>query len=274
LEARLLHRPVRGWWSDGSSNVRLWDVEPPGVGTPRCVRAVSRRGKHLFLDLGEDIRVAAHLGMSGRLLVVDTARSRPPHTHAILHLDAGEELRYVDPRRFGHFRMLRRGEFEAAEIASRLGPDALEVDAETLARGLACRTAPIKSALLDQQLLAGLGNIYADEILFAVGVHPRQVSNRLLRREIEALVEATREILGRAIRAGGSTLRDYVDSSGALGRFQLAHRVYGRQGQPCVRCSATIRRQVLAGRATHFCPRCQPLRRRVARPRMRKETTT
>jgi formamidopyrimidine-DNA glycosylase len=195
-----------------------------------------------------------HLGMTGRLLVTTPDAPVALHTHARLSLAGGRELRFVDPRRFGRleFRDLRRtGAFR--------GPGA-----EPLAIGLAEFTAlfrgrrlSIKAALLNQTLLAGVGNIYADESLFHAGIRPRRSAGRLTRAELEHLWLALRKVLSHAIRLGGSSVSDYVDADGVRGFFQLEHCVYLRTGQPCRRCQTPIQRIVVAGRGTHYCPRCQ-----------------
>jgi formamidopyrimidine-DNA glycosylase len=167
---------------------------------------------------------------------------------------SGRELRFVDPRRFGRleFRELKRGPgFSAA------GVDPLEVTAEEFFRLFRGRRLAIKAALLNQKLLSGVGNIYADESLFHAGIRPRRMSGRLSRAELEGLRLALREVLEHAIRLGGSSVSDYVDADGVRGFFQLEHCVYLRTGQPCRRCQRPIRRVVLAGRGTHYCPQCQ-----------------
>ncbi|MGD0295228.1 MAG: bifunctional DNA-formamidopyrimidine glycosylase/DNA-(apurinic or apyrimidinic site) lyase [Terracidiphilus sp.] len=195
-----------------------------------------------------------HLGMTGRLLVTTPDASIAAHTHARLSLLSGRELRFVDPRRFGRleFRDLsRRAGFCAAGI------DPLTVTAEEFARLFRGRKLAIKAALLNQKLLSGVGNIYADESLFRAGIRPRRRSGRLSRAELEGLRLALREVLKHAIRLGGSSVSDYVDADGVRGFFQQEHCVYLRTGLPCRLCQTPIRRIVVAGRGTHYCPRCQ-----------------
>jgi formamidopyrimidine-DNA glycosylase len=195
-----------------------------------------------------------HLGMTGRLLVSTFDAFLAAHTHARLSLASGRELRFVDPRRFGRleFRDLSRNPaFSAA------GADPLTVTEAEFAALFRPRKLPIKAALLNQKLLSGVGNIYADESLFRAGIRPRRLSGRLTRAELEALRLALREVLEHAIRLGGSSVSDYVDADGVRGFFQLEHCVYLRTGLPCRRCQTPIRRILLAGRGTHYCPQCQ-----------------
>ena len=195
-----------------------------------------------------------HLGMTGRLLVTAPEAAVAAHTHARLTLASGRELRFVDPRRFGRleFRDLRHGAGFSAP-----GVDPLMVTEEEFAGLFHSRRLTIKAALLNQRLLSGVGNIYADESLFRAGIRPRRLCGRLTRKELERLRLALREVLLDAIRLGGSSVSDYVDADGVRGFFQLEHCVYLRTGLACLRCKTLIRRIVLAGRGTHFCPECQ-----------------
>jgi formamidopyrimidine-DNA glycosylase len=233
----------------------------------RAILAVHRMGKHIVCDLGPagggplDMSTAkpgaqwiVHLGMTGRLLVTAPDGPLAPHTHARLSLASGRELRFVDPRRFGRleFRDLGRSAgFSAA------GADPLAVTTEEFAALFRSRRLAIKAALLNQRLLAGVGNIYADESLFRAGIRPRKRAGRLTRVELERLRLALREVLEHAIRLGGSSVSDYVDADGVRGFFQLEHCVYLRTGLPCRRCQTPIRRIVVGGRGTHYCPHCQ-----------------
>lgn len=233
------------------------------------VLGVRRRGKLVLVDLtGEDL-LAVHLGMSGRLTLELAGGQRLTHTHVVGELEGGLELRYVDPRRFGHVRLAHRRRLERGARWRAMGPEPLELTAGVLAEILAARSTTIKAALLDQHALAGLGNIYVDEILHASGIHPTLVANRLRPTEVVTLMENMERILVEAIEAGGSTIRDYRDAAGEEGNFQLRHRVYGREGQSCSRCGTVLRKMLVAGRGTHFCPACQPRRRRRPRPRKR-----
>ena len=222
--------------------------------------SVHRTGKHIVCELGPasgsppDAQWIVHLGMTGRLLVTTPEAPVAPHTHARLNLASGRELRFVDPRRFGRleFRDLGRG---AAFAAS--GAEPLTIAPEQFAALFRGRKLPIKAALLNQALLSGVGNIYADESLFHAGIRPRRNSGRLTRAELERLRQALCHVLDHAILLGGSSVSDYVDANGVRGFFQLEHCVYLRTGLPCRQCKTPIRRILLAGRGTHYCPNCQ-----------------
>jgi len=195
-----------------------------------------------------------HLGMTGRLLVTTPDAPIAPHTHARLTLSSGKELRFVDPRRFGRLELrdlAKTGSFVAA------GAEPLQIESEPFAALFRGRKLAIKAALLNQTLLSGVGNIYADESLFRAGIRPRRQAGRLSREELERLRLALREVLQNAIRLGGSSVSDYVDANGVRGFFQLEHRVYQRTGEPCLVCKTTIKRITVAGRSTHYCPHCQ-----------------
>lgn len=233
----------------------------------RAILAVHRTGKHIVCDLGpagggvlvknadrSGAQWIVHLGMTGRLLVTTPEGPVAPHTHARLTLKSGRELRFVDPRRFGRleFRELKWQKGFAAP-----GDDPLRIGEAEFAALFRGRKLAIKAALLNQNLLAGVGNIYADESLFRAGVKPRRRAGRLTRTELERLRGALKEVLRHAIRLGGSSVSDYVDANGVRGFFQLEHRVYQREDEPCRECGTAIRRIVVAGRSTHYCPHCQ-----------------
>jgi formamidopyrimidine-DNA glycosylase len=190
-----------------------------------------------------------HLGMTGRMLVLKPEDEIVKHTHAIAKLASGRELRFVDPRRFGRLSVAHG--FEAA------GSEPLEVELERFVRLFRGRETPIKSALLNQKLLSGVGNIYADESLFRAGIRPRRRAASLTRENLRRLYLAVQEVLKEAIALGGSSVSDYVDADGEEGFFQLQHRVYGREGEPCLVCKTAIKRVVIAGRSSHYCPTCQ-----------------
>jgi formamidopyrimidine-DNA glycosylase len=233
----------------------------------RTILSVHRTGKHIVCELGPaggrplDENSGApcaqwivHLGMTGRLLVTTPDGAVADHTHARLRLHSGREIRFVDPRRFGRleFRDLKRSEgFRGA------GQEPLTIDAEGFAALFRGRKLVIKAALLNQALLTGVGNIYADESLFRAGIRPRRRAGRLTRAELERLRLALLAVLDHAIRLGGSSVSDYVDADGVRGFFQLEHCVYQRTGQPCLRCQMPIRRIVVGGRGTHYCCHCQ-----------------
>lgn len=192
-----------------------------------------------------------HLGMTGRVLVCDPADPQAKHTHLVAELASGRQLRFVDPRRFGKVQVAAGSVFQAP------GSEPIGADRGKFAALFHRSKAPIKSALLNQKLLSGVGNIYADESLFRAGLRPRRRANSLTRAELERLYDALQEVLAEAILAGGSSISDYVDSSGEAGYFQLQHRVYGREGEPCLICKTPIKRIVLGGRSSHYCPKCQ-----------------
>jgi formamidopyrimidine-DNA glycosylase len=192
-----------------------------------------------------------HLGMTGRLQICEPHAEIEKHTHAILKLASGRELRFVDPRRFGRLSVAKAGDFDAAGI------EPLEIDLERFIGLFRGRKTPIKSALLNQKLLRGVGNIYADESLSRAGIPPRRKAATITREQLGKLFVAVQEVLKEAIELGGSSISDYVDADGEEGFFQLQHRVYGREGEPCRKCKTPIKRIVIGGRGSHFCPKCQ-----------------
>ncbi len=173
------------------------------------------------------------------------------HTHAILRLSSGRELRFVDPRRFGRLSVALAADFDAGGI------EPLEIELGPFLKLFHGRNTPIKSALLNQKLLRGVGNIYADESLFRSCIRPRRRTSTVTRVQLGKLFVAVKEVLKEAIALGGSSVSDYVDAEGKKGFFQLEHRVYGREGEPCLVCKTLIQRVVIAGRSSHFCPKCQ-----------------
>ena len=196
-----------------------------------------------------------HLGMTGQIVVTPADAPIPPHTHFFLVLDDGRELRYTDIRRFGRIRILLDGEREA--LIGRLGLDPLEMSEKDFRQTITSRSAQIKALLMDQRVLRGMGNIYTDESLWRAKIHPRRLGTKLNEREVKALYKAIHSVLTEAIRSRGSSVSDYVDSDGQRGEFQLRHRVYQREGKKCYRCGRVIRRAIVAGRSSFFCPRCQ-----------------
>jgi formamidopyrimidine-DNA glycosylase len=228
------------------------DIELPQLIRGRVVRSLSRRGKKIIFELDGQDRFFIHLGMSGRLTLEPRNAPLRPHTHLILTINR-QELRFVDPRRFGGIFWL--GKEKSPETG--LGPEPLEISADDLATRLKKTRRAIKTALLDQKLIAGVGNIYADEALFAARINPRILANRLSRDQIARLNDAIKLVLARAIDHRGSTLRDYRDANGNPGAFQKIHQVYDREAQPCLVCRTQIKRIVLGQRSTHFCPQCQ-----------------
>ena len=212
------------------------------------VRSIARHGKFIAIKLDRGYLVV-HLGMTGKLLI-DAAPTK--WTHAIFTLDRGVLL-YDDPRQFGR---IEYG-VDLPERVRALGPEPLEVTLEEFAQRLKQRRSPIKAVLLNQSVVRGVGNIYADEALFRAGVHPKRIAASLRKDRVERVYQAMREVLAEAIESRGSSVSNYVDAEGRKGSFQLSHRVYQRTGEPCVNCCASIRRIVLVQRGTHFCPKCQ-----------------
>jgi len=191
-----------------------------------------------------------HLGMTGRMVVCEPAAEIAKHTHLIAKLASGRELRFIDPRMFGKL-SVHPGGFDPG------GVEPLEVSEERFIALFRGRKTPIKSALLNQKLLRGVGNIYADESLFRAGIRPRRRAAAITREHLGKLHRAVREVLREAVALGGSSISDYVDADGEEGFFQFQHRVYGREGEPCLVCRTAIRRVVLAGRSSHYCSKCQ-----------------
>jgi formamidopyrimidine-DNA glycosylase len=310
VHARIAGDRIDDVWFSGKSEPMK---TPPAIMaealTGRTIERVRRVGKHIVFDLGSEEPVRApsdakrgstqakhdsidakrgsvqakrgstqwivHLGMTGRLLVSDADVPRPPHTHGVLILRSGRELRFVDPRRFGRMglhitdaepaptatprKTRNRPATPASSDTGFTGPgiDPLHISPADFRKLFRGRRTPIKAALLNQSLLHGVGNIYADESLFRAGIRPRRMAARLTAAEFDRLHTALDAVLREAIALGGSSVSDYVDADGARGFFQLQHRVYMRTGQPCLICGAPIRRVVLAGRGTHYCAACQ-----------------
>ncbi|HYR43079.1 MAG TPA: bifunctional DNA-formamidopyrimidine glycosylase/DNA-(apurinic or apyrimidinic site) lyase [Terriglobia bacterium] len=231
----------------------VFDLEKSGAGRgPSPPKAgVSRARRAISIPLHDRSRAQwiVHLGMTGRMLVCAPDEEISKHTHAIARLASGWELRFVDPRRFG--RLSVTDGFAAP------GSEPLEVELERFANLFHGRKTPIKSALLNQKLLSGVGNIYADESLFRAGIRPRRRASALSKESLRRLYLALQEVLKEAIALGGSSISDYVDSDGDQGFFQLEHRVYGREYAPCLVCQTPIKRVVIAGRSSHYCPKCQ-----------------
>ena len=236
---------------------------PPDMGqvlTGRAVREFGRRGKYLLVHLEGGGVLIVHLGMSGRLSI-DAAPGGGAHEHVVLHFDDGAVLRYEDHRRFGLMDLAEAAQLGEHELLRSMGPEPLApgFDGPALAERLRGKDTPIKAALLDQRVVAGLGNIYVCEALFHAGLSPRRRAGSVQGRRAERLAEAIRQVLEEAIAAGGSSLRDYVQASGELGYFQHRFAVYDRADLPCPRCDcgAGVRRIVQSRRSTFYCARRQ-----------------
>jgi formamidopyrimidine-DNA glycosylase len=248
--------------------------------TGREVTALSRRAKYLLADLSSGEVLIMHLGMTGRFTVADAQGGRrlgefhhetgepSAHDHVVFSLSSGAAITYNDVRRFGFMDLVPRGEIASCRHFAAMGIEPLgnELSGETIARLFAGRSAPLKAALLDQRLIAGLGNIYVCEALFRAGLHPQAPAGSLAtatgraRPAAHRLAQVIRDVLEEAVAAGGSTLRDFAHADGSLGYFQHAFRVYDREGDACSTpgCGGTIQRLVQSGRSTFYCPACQP----------------
>ena len=262
---RGLDKRVRGdviesvWLGSHREPLKSSAAEIESALTRTRINHVRRVGKHIVFDLqpkaSRNGKVSrqwiVHLGMTGRMLVCSPSEELAKHTHAVVTLASARELRFVDPRRFGRLSVVSEQSFTGP------GTEPLTVTKEEFANLFRGRKTPIKVALLNQKLLHGVGNIYADESLFRAGIRPRRQAGRLKRAELDRLHGELQQVLHEAIRTGGSSVSDYVDADGREGFFQLQHNVYLRTGLPCRVCKTPIKRIVLGGRGTHFCPKCQ-----------------
>ncbi len=260
LDARLVGRTITGVEA-------LW---PRTIGHPtpeefvaalpgHRVEGVGRRAKYIMIALSGDAYLVVHLRMTGRITIEPSAAPRDPHTRLVLTLDGGDELRFADTRKFGRFYYVPAGAAMPLPSFAALGPEPLEADFTPvlLVARVAARRGNIKAALLDQRLVAGLGNIYVDEALWRARLHPRRTLQSLAPEEIERLHEAIVYVLRRAIGSGGTSFSDYRTTWGRLGGYQEELSVFRKTGAPCPRCGAPIERDVVAGRGTHYCPHCQ-----------------
>jgi formamidopyrimidine-DNA glycosylase len=234
----------------------------------RKVKALDRRAKYLLARLDDGEVLVMHLGMTGRFTINGSAAKPPPkHEHVVFHLGDGTRVRYSDARRFGYMDLIPTTSLEGHALFKGLGVEPLSpaFTPDWLAMRLKGKATSIKAALVDQRLIAGLGNIYACEALFRAGISPMKLVGTIATKsgkptqKTEALVEAVKAVLENAIKAGGSSLRDYKRADGRLGRFQHRFKVYGREGKPCSKkgCGGTVRRIVQGGRSTFYCPTCQ-----------------
>jgi len=274
LQKRVVGDTIKTVWIGDKSNL----LKSPAQEIARVlegssIAGVRRMGKHIVVDVQpkvptqkrraakKSVEVAAgaksaqwivHLGMTGKMLVTSPDDEIEKHTHLIAQLASGRELRFVDPRRFGKLWV-----HESDDGFATVGTEPLHITVEDFAELFHGRKTPIKAALLNQKLLRGVGNIYADESLFRAGIRPRRKAASLTREELRKLHEAVQQVLREAIAAGGSSVSDYVGADGERGFFQIQHRVYGREGEPCLVCKTPIKKIVAAGRGTHYCPKCQ-----------------
>jgi len=238
------------------------------------VLQIRRLGKNLLVDLrssdGEksSVSLLIHLGMTGQIAIISPDAPIPKHTHVFLSLDDGRELRYTDVRRFGRMAILSDSEQE--RVLGGLGVEPLEISETEFRARILSRNSQIKALLLNQSVVRGMGNIYADEALWFAKIHPKKVGAKLTDAEVRRLYRAMQQILKEAIRLKGSSVSDYQDTDGQKGTFQARHRVYQRDGEKCFRCGSLIRHDTVAGRSSHFCLRCQPAPRNRAKKTRRR----
>jgi formamidopyrimidine-DNA glycosylase len=224
----------------------------------RRFAAPRRRGKFLLLDVKPPGTILCHLGMSGRLMLQRPDDPIQPHTHITFQLSTGRELRFVDPRRFGLMDWIPPGDELRDPSLRLLGPEPLDPEIERwLPQRLEARRAPLKALLLDQRIVAGVGNIYAVEALWRAGIRPSRQARRTSRNRLERLAREIRAVLSEAVEEGGTTIRDYAQPSGNFGYFAVHLEAYGRQGEPCRRCGHVLRADIVGGRTTAWCPGCQ-----------------
>jgi formamidopyrimidine-DNA glycosylase len=228
------------------------------LATGRRFLTPRRRGKFLLLDLEPPGSLLVHLGMTGRIQLVKASLPRRDHTHLVIHLNDGRQLRFVDSRRFGLVDWLDPGAEGRDPSLAKLGVEPLDPSLnKVLPPLLRSRRAPLKSLLLNQRLVAGIGNIYAAEALWRSGIHPRRSGRRTSLVRLRRLADAVRSVLGEAVERGGTTLRDFAGPDGEAGYFAVNLDVYGRQGEACPKCGTAIRAEVIGGRTTAWCPKCQ-----------------
>ncbi len=223
----------------------------------RRIQAIRRRGKLLLLELNDNGTLAVHLRMTGRIGLMPAGRAPEGHVHLLLDLDDRTTMFFQDQRKFGTCRFFGAQELEAWPFYARLGPEPLEISAEQFIARARPKKSRIKALLLDQQFLAGIGNIYADESLFRAGIHPAAAARTLSSARLRKLHAALRDVLTEAIAAGGSSIRDYRTAAGLVGAFQNTFQVYGRKDLPCIRCGRLMQSAKVAGRTSTFCPFCQ-----------------
>lgn len=228
----------------------------------RKLTGIDRRGKYLLFRFSGSLTMVSHLRMEGKYFVKKREEPVERHTHVIFHLTDGRDLRYNDVRKFGRMELFRTGDELRLSGIAKLGPEPVEADfdRDEFFNALRKRKTAVKTALLDQTLVAGLGNIYVDEVLYQAGIHPLTPCLRITRGESDVLRDAIIAELDRAVRAGGTTIRSYANAFQKEGTFQFSLDVYGRTGEKCRRCGTPVEKIKVAGRGTHFCPQCQVMR--------------
>ncbi|MBU5673944.1 DNA-formamidopyrimidine glycosylase [Paenibacillus brevis] len=243
---RIIQRP---------DDARVFEMELAG----HKIENVGRRGKFLLIRM-DNLVLVSHLRMEGRYGLYQSGDPVEKHTHVIFHFTDGKELRYKDVRQFGTMHLFAPGQELISKPLAKLGLEPLDetFTFEAFCRVIAGRTTKIKPALLNQEYIVGLGNIYVDEALFRAGIYPQLQANQLSTEQLQKLYEAILATLSEAVLAGGSSIKSYVNGQGEMGMFQHSLNVYGRQGQPCPACGQPIEKITLAGRGTHYCPECQP----------------
>lgn len=244
---RIIQRP---------DDIRRFETELAG----HHIQGVGRRGKFLRIIM-DGLVLVSHLRMEGRYGVYDRSEPVEKHTHVIFHFTDGTDLRYRDVRQFGTMHLFRAGEEFNNKPLMKLGLEPLEeaFTSEAFQEVIGKRTTKIKAALLNQEYVVGLGNIYVDEALFEARIHPEHPANTLTAEELDRLHEAIVSTLAHAVEAGGSSIKSYVNGQGEMGMFQHSLKIYGRKGESCVACGHPIEKSVVGGRGTHYCPVCQPL---------------
>jgi formamidopyrimidine-DNA glycosylase len=257
LRPLLAGRTLAGLRRSRKALRQAWDRKWEKQFLGRRVEAVHRRGKWLLLELDGGAFLMVHLGMTGRFTVATPEQPLEPHTHLVFRLDNAHELRFRDARRFGSVSYFPDRPAWETFLSGRLGPEPWEVEPAAWRAALKRTRRPVKAALLDQMVVAGVGNIYADEACFAARIDPRRPGSTLRPAEANRLLLAIRAVLDRAIESRGSSIRDYVGGSGRRGEYQDRFLVYDRTGEACPRCGRTIQSVRLGGRSTHFCSRCQ-----------------
>lgn len=257
VHARVAGQRVTSVWTSGKSlTFKSPEADIVETLTGSKIERVRRVGKSIVMDLtrrgAAHDQFLVHLGMTGRLLVSSPEVPIPLHTHAVLSLADGREVRFVDPRRFGKLSVVKdEGGYTGP------GKEPTTISADDFAKLFKGRKLAIKAALLNQSILHGVGNIYADESLFRAGIRPRKSAGKLTKAELSRLHAALQQVLAQAIKLGGSSVSDYVDADGVRGFFQLEHKVYGRSGEQCKGCTSPLKKIVVGGRTTVYCPKCQ-----------------
>lgn len=258
LQGPLCGERILGWEILNPGSAIGLQEQPSSLLANRQIQSVFRRGKLLFLGLDQDLLLAFHLRMTGRLLLqADAVQDR--HTRLVFTLSSGHRLIFQDKRKFGYCRLLRQCELDNWSFYASLGPEPLEISQSDFQALFTGKKARIKSLLLDQGFIAGIGNIYADEALHLAGIHPVCAACDLQEAQLAGLYQALQEVLLGAIKSGGSSFSDYVNSLGRPGRYQDGFLVYGRKGQACRQCGSILQGAKVAGRGTVFCPCCQGL---------------